>query len=154
MNLRPQRPEPPDINLAPLIDVVFLLLIFFMVTTSFRDEVGIKIRLPEASGEAAAETQPLILTIDAEGTFYVNDRQVADRQPATLSKALAAAMTLAAAGPGQAGGEGATPAGDLPLVLKADARTPHQAVMTAMDVASRLGLSRLSFAASRSQDSP
>lgn len=140
MNLRPQRPEPPDINLAPLIDVVFLLLIFFMVTTSFRDEVGIKIRLPEASGEAAAETQPLTLTIDAEGFYYVNDRQVADRQPATLSKALAAVM--------------ATAPGDLPLVLKADARTPHQAVMTAMDVASRLGLTRLSFAASRSQEQP
>ena len=70
MNLRPQRTEPPEINLAPLIDVVFLLLIFFMVTTSFRDEVGIKIRLPEASGEAAAETQPLTLTIDAEGYYY------------------------------------------------------------------------------------
>lgn len=140
MNLRPQRPEPPDINLAPLIDVVFLLLIFFMVTTSFRDEVGIKIRLPEASGEAAAETQPLTLTIDAEGYYYVNDRQVADRQPATLGKALAAAM--------------ATEPGALPLVLKADARTPHQAVMTAMDVASRLGLTRLSFAASRAQDPP
>ena len=156
MNLRPQRPEPPDINLAPLIDVVFLLLIFFMVTTTFRDEVGIKIQLPESAGEAAAESQPLILTIDADGTFYVNDRQVADRQPATLSKALAEAMPLAAvAGPaheGAAEGEGATAPGDLPLVL--DARTPHQAVMTAMDVASRLGLSRMSFAASRSQDGP
>jgi biopolymer transport protein ExbD len=158
VNLRPQRPEPPDINLAPLIDVVFLLLIFFMVTTTFRDEVGIKIQLPESAGEAAAESQPLILTIDADGTFYVNDRQVADRQPATLSKALAEAMPLAAvAGPaheGAAEGEGATAPGDLPLVLKADARTPHQAVMTAMDVASRLGLSRMSFAASRSQDGP
>ena len=156
MNLRPQRPEPPDINLAPLIDVVFLLLIFFMVTTTFRDEVGIKIQLPDASGEATAESQPLILTIDADGTFYVNDRQVADRQPATLSKALAGVLAGAGGpgGEGMAGRDGATPAGDLPLVLKADARTPHQAVMTAMDVASRLGLSRLSFAASRSQDGP
>ena len=195
MNLRPQRPEPPDINLAPLIDVVFLLLIFFMVTTTFRNEVGIKIRLPESSGETAAETQPLTLTIDAEGTFYVNDRQVADRQPATLSKALMMAMATVR-GPDQAaaGGEGlagqargperaggprpagqggaggqadqppvgeasavrstTTAPGDLPLVLKADARTPHQAVMTAMDVASRLGLTRLSFAASRAQDPP
>lgn len=192
MNLRPQRTEPPEINLAPLIDVVFLLLIFFMVTTSFRDEVGIKIRLPEAAGEAAAEAQPLTLTIDAEGSYYVNDLQVADRQPATLSKALAAAMvellsrgSAVTAGqaqgstagdprepaglggnPGQPGqfpggdrGSAASGAaipapGDLPLVLKADARTPHQAVMTAMDVASRLGLTRLSFAASHSQDPP
>ncbi len=192
MNLRPQRTEPPEINLAPLIDVVFLLLIFFMVTTSFRDEVGIKIRLPEAAGEAAAEAQPLTLTIDAEGYYYVNDLQVADRQPATLSKALAAAMvellsrgsaTTAVQAQGSAAGDPREPAGlggnpgqpgqvpsgdrgsaasgaaipapgDLPLVLKADARTPHQAVMTAMDVASRLGLTRLSFAASRSQEQP
>lgn len=199
MNLRPQRTEPPEINLAPLIDVVFLLLIFFMVTTSFRDEVGIKIRLPEAAGEAAAEAQPLTLTIDAEGSYYVNDLQVADRQPATLSKALMMAMANArgrdqataggeglagqAKGPERAGGprppgqggtggqaDQQTPVGDasagtavrttttapadLPLVLKADARTPHQAVMTAMDVASRLGLTRLSFAASHSQDPP
>jgi biopolymer transport protein ExbD len=199
VNLRPQRPEPPDINLAPLIDVVFLLLIFFMVTTSFRDEVGIKIQLPQSSGEPAAESRPLTLAIDAEGTFYVNDRQVADRQPATLSKALAAAL-VAAGGPGHqlpagqvgeygqgagadqaglrepasqggTGGQAAGPAlggdrgqvaggpaaiapGDLPLVLKADARTPHQAVMTALDVASQLGLTRFSFAASRSQDVP
>ena len=160
MNLRPQRTEPPEINLAPLIDVVFLLLIFFMVTTSFRDEVGIKIRLPEAAGEAAAEAQPLTLTIDAEGYYYVNDLQVADRQPATLSKALAVALTAAgrpgdrgSARPAGVAGQGAAP-GDLPLVLKADARTPHQAVMTAMDVASRLGLTRLSFAASHSQDPP
>ena len=164
MNLRPQRPEPPDINLAPLIDVVFLLLIFFMVTTTFRDEVSIKIRLPESSGEAVAETQPLTLTIDAEGSFYVNDRQVADRQPATLSRALAEAMVAAGGldhegaagqdgGAGRATGSTLAPA-DLPLVIKADARTPHQAVMTAMDVASRLGLTRLSFAGSRTQDGP
>lgn len=148
MNLRPQRPEPPDINLAPLIDVVFLLLIFFMVTTTFRDEVGIKVQLPQAQSPAAAESRALTLVIDASGVFYVNDRQVADTQPDTLRKALGEAI-------GQARSEADDRApGDLPLVLMADAKTPHQAVMTALDVASQLGLTRFSFAASRTAEAP
>ena len=150
MNLRPQRPEPPDINLAPLIDVVFLLLIFFMVTTTFREEVGIKIQLPQAQaqGEAVADRQALTLVIDASGAFYVNDRQVADTQPDSLRKALGEAI-------GQARSEVDERApGELPLVLMADAKTPHQAVMTALDVASQLGLTRFSFAASRTQKAP
>ncbi|MBP6582278.1 MAG: biopolymer transporter ExbD [Chromatiaceae bacterium] len=148
MNLRPQRPEPPDINLAPLIDVVFLLLIFFMVTTTFREEVGIKIQLPQAQGEAAAEQQALTLVIDASGDFYVNDRRVADTQPDSLRKALGEAI-------GQIEPEADDRApGEMPLVLMADAKTPHQAVMTALDVASQLGLTRFSFAASRAQEAP
>ncbi|MGB4334955.1 MAG: biopolymer transporter ExbD [Chromatiaceae bacterium] len=150
MNLRPQRPEPPDINLAPLIDVVFLLLIFFMVTTTFREEVGIKIQLPQAQaqGEAVADRQALTLVIDASGAFYVNDRQVADTQPDSLRKALGEAI-------GQAGPKADDRApGELPLVLMADAKTPHQAVMTALDVASQLGLTRFSFAASRTWEAP
>jgi biopolymer transport protein ExbD len=145
VNLRPQRPAPPDINLAPLIDVVFLLLIFFMVTTTFKDDARIKVQLPEAQGEVAVETISLTLVIDAAGSFYVNDSAVVDTDPASLRKALAAAM-------GQVAGERG--AADQPLVLKADARTPHQAVMTAMDVASQLGLTRFSFAASRTQAEP
>ncbi len=90
MNLRPQRPAPPDINLAPLIDVVFLLLIFFMVTTTFKDDARIKVQLPEAQGEVAVETISLTLVIDAAGSFYVNDSAVADTDPASLRKALAA----------------------------------------------------------------
>ena len=148
MNLRPQRPEPPDINLAPLIDVVFLLLIFFMVTTTFKDEVGIKVQLPQAQGEVAAEPQTLTLVIDASGAFYVNDRQVADTQPDTLRKALGQAISQA-----RSEADDRAP-GDLPLVLMADAKTPHQAVMTALDVASQLGLTRFSFAASRTEGAP
>ncbi len=148
MNLRPQRPEPPDINLAPLIDVVFLLLIFFMVTTTFKDEVGIKVQLPQAQGEVAAEPRAMTLVIDASGAFYVNDRKLADTQPDTLRKALGEAI-------GQARSEVDERApGDLPLVLMADAKTPHQAVMTALDVASQLGLTRFSFAANRTPGAP
>ena len=139
MNLRPQRPEQAYINLAPLIDVVFLLLIFFMVSTTFKDDTRIEVQLPEAQGEDVAEEEPksLEIVIDPAGNFYVGDREVVDRDPATLKKAIAGAA-----------------ADDLtlPVIIKADAKTPHQSVMTVMDVASQLGLVRFSFAATRPDD--
>lgn len=140
MNLRPNRPEPPDVNLTPLIDVVFLLLIFFMVSTTFKDDARIKVQLPEAQGEEvpAEEPQVLEIVIDAAGVFYVNTRMVVDRELETLKKAIAGAA-----------GEDR----ELPVVIKADAKTPHQAVMTAMDAASQLGLLRFAFAATRPEES-
>jgi len=136
MNLRPHRPEPPDINLTPMIDVVFLLLIFFMVSTTFKEDTHIRIRLPEAQGEAvpAEVPQTLEITIDNTGVFYVDERMVADREPATLQQAIAAAVSEDR---------------ERPVIIRADAATPHQAVMTAMDAASRLGLLRFSLAATR-----
>jgi biopolymer transport protein ExbD len=160
MNLRPKPPDDPEINLAPLIDAVFILLIFFMVSTTFKDDVRLEVKLPQAKGETAkAEVAQLIeVVIDREGRFYVNQEQVVDREPATLKRALSGA--LAARDGGHAGGAGASPglaAGDggeaamkgLPLLIKADANTPHQAVITVMDVASQLGLVRIAFAASQ-----
>jgi len=140
MNLRPNRPDPPDINLTPLIDVVFLLLIFFMVSTTFKEDARIRVQLPEAQGEEVTTEEPQVLeiVIDASGSFYVNDRMVVDRSLKTLKKAIA----------GAAGEDLETP-----VVIKADARTPHQAVMTAMDAASQLGLLRFAFAATRPDES-
>lgn len=141
MNLRPNRVEPPDINLTPLIDVVFLLLIFFMVSTTFKDDARIKVQLPEAQGEEAPAEEPQVLTItiDRGGSFYVNERLVVDRKIETLKKAIAGAV-----------GEDH----EFPVVIKADANTPHQAVMTAMDAASQLGLVRFAFAATQPDESP
>jgi biopolymer transport protein ExbD len=141
MNLRPSRPDPPDINLTPLIDVVFLLLIFFMVSTTFKEDARIKVQLPEAQGEEVPAEEPDVLEIliDRTGTFYVNDRRVVDRKLDTLKTAIA----------GAAGDDR-----EIPVVIKADARTPHQAVMTAMDAASQLGLLRFAFAATQPDDSP
>lgn len=140
MNLRPNRAEPPDINLTPLIDVVFLLLIFFMVSTTFKDDARIEVQLPEAQGEEVPADEPLVLeiVIDGAGTFYVNQRMVVDRKLKTLKKAIAGAA-----------GEDR----EIPVVIKADAKTPHQAVMTAMDAASQLGLLRFAFAATRPDES-
>lgn len=141
MNLRPRKDDSPDINLTPLIDVVFLLLIFFMVSTTFKDDARIQVQLPEAQGEEAPAEEPKVLEviIDRDGRFYINERQVVDRKTETLKKAIAGAV------------------GDdreIPVVIKADAKTPHQAVMSVMDAASQLGLLRFSFAATRPDESP
>lgn len=143
MNLRPKRSDDPEINLAPLIDVVFLLLIFFMVSTTFKDDVRLEVKLPQAKGETAkAEaTQLLEIVIDREGRYYVNQEQVVDRDPATLKRALSGALAA------MDGDEARKKA--LPLLIKADANTPHQAVITVMDVASQLGLGRIAFAATQ-----
>lgn len=136
MNLRPRKREQPEINLAPLIDVVFLLLIFFMVSTTFNDDARLGLQLPRADGEPAAsdELELAEVMIDASGHFYVDDRAVRDQSAKTLRQALVGALG---------------PRRDLPLLIKADAATPHQAVMTVLDAAGQLGITRIAFAASR-----
>lgn len=136
MNLRPRKTPPPDINLTPLIDVVFLLLIFFMVSTTFKDDARLRLTLPEAGGEAvAAEEIALVeVVIDRSGRFYVDDALVVDGDIETLKQAMVGVVG---------------PRRDLPVLIKADAKTPHQAVMRALDAAGQLGLSQVAFAATR-----
>lgn len=136
MNLRPERSdERVEINLTPLIDVVFLLLIFFMVTTTFDHQARLKVSLPEASAKASLQQmEPLVLSIDAKGNYFVNDRQVINQSLDTLKQAILKSV-----------GENVEMK-DVSMVLKADAQTPHQAVVRAMDAAAQLGLSRLSIA--------
>jgi biopolymer transport protein ExbD len=140
MNLRPYRRPHPDINLTPLLDVVFLLLIFFMVSTTFKDEARLRVQLPQAQGEEvpAKEPEQIRILIDQSGNYFVDDRAVVDRAPLTLVRALNAAL-------------GGQPDGnkDLPVLILADANTPHQAVMTAMDAAAEVGLRRIAFGATR-----
>ena len=132
MNLRPQRREEIDLNLTPLIDVVFLLLIFFMVSTTFDKQSKLKIDLPEASAEAIKqEADTVVIGIDAKGRYFINDRQLVNTQIKTLKMAL-----LKTIGNKK----------DVPLVLRADAKTPHQSVVVAMDAAAQLGLTRMSIA--------
>ena len=137
MNLRPNRRPPVDINLAPLIDVVFLLLIFFMVSTTFKDEARLRVQLPQAQGEDIQAQEPAMIriVIDRAGRFFVDDREVADTRTATLARLLTE----------RRGADSA-----IPVLIQADAATPHQAVMTAMDAASQAGLTRIAFAATRS----
>jgi biopolymer transport protein ExbD len=136
VNLRPRRRAQADINLTPLIDVVFLLLIFFMVSTTFKDEVRLRVQLPEAGGEEipSAEPEMIRILIDRSGSFYVDEQAVAGRETDALAKALQGAL-------GDRAG--------LPVLIQADALTPHQAVMRALDASSRAGLVRIAFAATR-----
>jgi biopolymer transport protein ExbD len=136
LKLRGHSVEEPAIDLTSLIDVVFLLLIFFMVSTTFERQVSLKVDLPEAS---EVDTRPLPaerleLVIDVRGRMFLNDRQLVDSSAATLAAAFA-----------EAAGERR----DLPLILRADRDTPHHFVVTAMDAAARLGFSNLSIAADR-----
>ncbi|WP_462321814.1 ExbD/TolR family protein [Halochromatium sp.] len=139
MNLRPHRPEAPEINLTPLIDVVFLLLIFFMVTTSFRDEGRLRLQLPEADAEAVPreEIELVEVMIDRAGRFYVNAQLLTATDLETLKQAL-----IGAVGPER----------ERPVLIKADAKAEHQAVMQVLDAAGQLGLSQIAFAASQRQD--
>ena len=136
MQLRASSHEDPEISLTSLIDVVFLLLIFFMVSTTFEHQAVLKVDLPEAKNVSAPEDQPnsFELVIDQNGQFYLNDRQLVDGKPATLRAAF-----IEAAGEDR----------NIPVILRADAETPHHFVVTAMDITAQLGFSRLSIATER-----
>ena len=137
MNLRPgYKEDSVEVNLTPLIDVVFLLLIFFMVSTTFDRHAKLKVSLPEASTKATQQqNDPLVLSIDAKGNYFLNERQIVNQQLATLKQAILKTL-----------GEKNINIEDVSLVLRADANTPHQSVVKAMDAASQLGLSKLSIA--------
>jgi len=138
MNIQPDNPEEPEINLTPLIDVVFLLLIFFMVSTTFEHQSRIQIELPEATAEPGKpEDEALEILIDAEGRYFLGDQQVVNTELKTLKGAIRKAV------------------GDresMPVIIRADARTPHQAVVRALDATSQLGLVHISLATSKIED--
>ena len=131
MKFRTQAPETQEINITPLIDVVFLLLIFFMVSTTFQEESQLNIELPEASvNEAAPKDTPIVVAIDAEGRFYVDGQRVVNTQVKSLKQAISQSI----------------PEGELPpVVIKSDLNTPWQAVLTVMDASRQLGLVKLSL---------
>jgi len=135
MNFHGHSPEEDvNINLTPLIDVVFLLLIFFMVSTTFDTTSQLKIKLPEASESQVAQPPHKInLLIDAEGNFHVNSRELTNSRSATLKAALERIMTD----------------GKLPIVIQSDAASPVQSLVTAMDVIGQLGLPQVSVATTR-----
>ena len=135
MNIRPRRRRSTTVDITPLIDVVFLLLIFFMVSTTFERETEISIDLPEASGEKSEEKRDeLVIAIDRKGVFYVNDQEVVNTRIDTLKLAMRKAVAENR---------------EIPVIINADAKTPHQSVMTVMDAANQLGLRRLTFTAQK-----
>ncbi len=131
LSLRPR--AEPEVNMTSLIDVVFLMLIFFMVSTSFVKQSQISIRLPEADSTALVEDtrQQLDIMITEQGRFFVNGRELDNNRPETIRNALQIVS----------GGDTS-----LPLTIIADANARHQAVVTAMDVAGKLGFVKITIA--------
>lgn len=130
MNFRQLRRPEVSINLTPLIDVVFLLLIFFMVSTSFSELTQLVVDLPEAEGAPASTNITLLLVVDVEGNMTLDGAPVPN-DARGLSEALRQRLS------------GNT---DIPVTLSADAMTPHQYVVTAMEVAAQLNITRLTIA--------
>ena len=138
MNLQPGGEDEPEVNLTPLIDVVFLLLIFFMVSTTFEHQSRIQIELPEATATPEElEEESLEIVIDAQGRYFIGEEQVVNTELKTLKSAISKAV-----------GD----RGTIPVTIRADASTPHQAVITALDATSQLGLTQISLATSRIEE--
>jgi biopolymer transport protein ExbD len=132
LKFRRRARAPLEVNLTPLIDVVFLLLIFFMVSTTFKQQSQLTIDLPEATGLKRDEVaQQIEILIDEAGNYRVNGRPLVDDLVRTLQAALYEES------------EGDT---TLPMVISADAQAAHQAVVRAMDAAGQMGFTRLTIA--------
>jgi biopolymer transport protein ExbD len=141
LKFRRQRLEDVNVNLTPLIDVVFLLLIFFMVSTTFTRETQLSIDLPEASGQPRESMESEIeVLIDETGQYRVNGQGLVDQRIRTLQAAIYKIS-----------------AGDttLPMIITADADTAHQSVVRAMDAAGKMGFVHLTITTRQpAEDSP
>ncbi len=133
MNLNPRRHEEPEINVVSLIDVVLLLVVFFMLSSKFSQEGRLQVRLPHASAvpSATSQPEPLVVTVTERGDYLVNGRELINSSPDTLRSALIR----------QAGADR-----DMIVTIRADARATQQSVVTAMDVLGALGFVRLQIA--------
>ena len=137
-NLRSADDDEPEINLIPLIDVLLMTMIFLIVTTSFSKEARLTVKLPEASVAATKDDRPMLrISIDAKGQYFINDQQLLNNQADTLRTAM---------------GRVAAQMKDPLIVIQADAKTPHDAVVRVMDSARRLGLTNLTFATQQPAD--
>jgi len=128
MNLHPRRAEEPEVSLISLIDVVLMLLIFFMLSTSFIHPSQIHVTLPKASATAPAAPARITITITRTGTLVVNDRSLVNARADTLRSAL---LKVA---------DGRR---DLPITIRADAHSTTQSMVTVMDVTGALGFSHI-----------
>jgi len=138
VKFRRQSNQEVSVNLTPLIDVVFLLLIFFMVSTTFTKKTELQIELPEADGEQAEQQVDQVeVEINAEGDYSVNDQRLNSNNREALLERIR-----------QVAGDDTS----IPFVITADAKTDHELVVRAMDVAGTLGFSALSISTQRTPD--
>lgn len=131
MNFKRQAREDVSVNMTPLIDIVFLLLIFFMVSTTFTQENHLSIDLPEATAEASeAPVEAIDVVISAAAEYSINGQVLLNNKPETIRRGIAKAL-----------GERKS----APLIITADAKAPHETVVFAMDAAGQLGLVNISI---------
>jgi len=134
MKLQTRRPkEDPEINLISLIDIALLLVIFFMLSSTFMQEGRLKIELPQASlaPTGKQKNDPIVVAVTQSGSYRVNDRELVNNSPDTLRAAI---IEVAGADRSK------------PVTLRADGRATHQSVVSAMDVLGKLGFARLNIA--------
>lgn len=133
MNLRHTRHEDPEINVVSLIDVVLLLVVFFILSSRFTDEGRLRVHLPRAGAVPVekAASEPLVVSVTQQGGYLVNQHELINSSPETLRAAL-----LKEAGRNRT----------MSVTLRADARATHQSVITAMDVLGRLGFAEVNIA--------
>ena len=141
MRIRDRRGEDvPEINLVPLIDVILVLIIFFVVTTTFDLNSALKLELPQASAEQSEAPDHLLsVLVNAEGRYFIDEHEALRTDVESLKRTIVEV------------------AGDdrqRPVLLRADARTPHQAVVTAMDALGQLGFRQISIATAPEHSAP
>jgi len=141
MNFRHKKREKLDITLISMIDVLFVLLLFFMVSTTFNRHTEVKVKLPEADAQAEQHPKLINLTIDAAGVYSLTRtdgsvQPLVDQQLETLKKALSILAVYSS---------------ELPVVINADAKTPHQFVISALEAAGAAGFNHITFAAQHSK---
>ncbi len=139
MRIRDHRADDePEINLVPMIDVILCLIIFFVVTTTFDSRAVLRLQLPRANGEPVpTQSQPLTVLVNADGRYFVGDREVLRTDVEALKRSIAEV----------AGDERGRP-----VLLRADARTPHQAVVTAYEALGQLGFRQIMIATAPAQN--
>jgi biopolymer transport protein ExbD len=138
MNFRSERRDEVDLDITPLIDVVFLLLIFFMVSTTFEHNSEINITLPSSSKEITeAKPDAVNVGLDAQGNVYINDKSLVNAQLETIKAALSDALVGL---------------NEPPVIISADSNATHQSVVRVMDAARQLGLVKITFATQELQD--
>ena len=142
MKFKPRRSEEPEINVVSLIDVVLLLVVFFMLSSKFTTEGRMHIRLPQVSTspEQRAAEEGLVVTVSASGSYLVNARELVNSSADTLRAAIIKTV-----------GNGSRAA---PGTIRADGRASHQSVVTAMDVLGRLGFTQMNVATVNDEGAP
>ena len=140
LNFRRSRPEEPEINLIPFIDVLLVVLIFLMLSTTYSKFTELQVTLPVADAEQARDRpHEIIVAVGADGRYMVDKKAVDGRSV----EALTAELTTAAAG-----------SKDMVVIVSADATTAHQSVINVMDAARRAGLAKLTFATQSAGGAP